>query len=169
VTGGGMSAWNEVATLTFDPVGTPLRRMTVYRAMSAAPGSGPITISWPSNQSNTQWIVMEWSGVETSGVNGAGAIGQTGSNSGDLVNGLSVSLAPFANSANVAFGVFGLRSSVLSVSPGPGFTELSEVLSAEGTPSSDLQAEWATNLNTITATWTGKNGGALGIEIKAKP
>ena len=167
VTGGGMSAWTEIASVTFDPVSAPTRRMTIYRAMSASPGSGPLTISFAGNQSNAQWIVLQWDGVETTGTNGAGAIVQTGSNSGDGGHGLSVSLAPFGNSSNAAYGVFGVRSGVAVITPGSGFTELSEQVSAEGTPS-DLQAQWATFLNTIAATWsTAVNGGALGVEIKA--
>ena len=113
VTGGGMATWTEVASVVFDSIATfPKRRMTVYRGMSATPESEPITFTFTNNQSNAQWIVVQWDGVETSGVNGAGAIGQTGPNSGDLVNGLSVSLPAFANSGNVAFGVFGAASGV---------------------------------------------------------
>ncbi|HKA58745.1 MAG TPA: invasin domain 3-containing protein [Gemmatimonadales bacterium] len=168
VTGGGMSSWTEVASVVYDPEGAPLRRMTVYRAMSAAPGSGPITITWAGSQSNCQWIVVQWDGVETSGVNGAGAIGQTGSNHADASNGLSVSLSPFTNSRNAAFGVFAANGGLPEITPGAGFTELNEQTSNES-KASDLQAEWATFLNTIGATWSNKNGAALGIEIKAKP
>ena len=99
-------------------------------------------------------------------MNGAGAIGQTGSNGGDGVTGLTVPLAPFANPNSVAYGVFGVRSQVLAVNPGTGFTEIAEQPSAE-LPGSDLEAEWATNFNTIVASWTTRNGGALGVEIKA--
>ncbi|HJS42319.1 MAG TPA: Ig-like domain-containing protein, partial [Gemmatimonadales bacterium] len=168
VTGGGMSTWTEVATVEFDSIPFIQRRMTVYRAMSAAPGSGPITISFSNNQSNAQWIVVQWDGVETSGVNGAGAIGQTGSERGDLASGLSVTLAPFANSGNVAFGVFGAASGVHGlpmITPFAGFTELNEQVSQEATPS-DFQAEWATSLNTVAALWNSLHGGALAIEIK---
>ncbi len=168
VTGGGMSAWNEVATTTFDAVGTPHKRLTIYRALSASPGSGSITITWSASVSNCQWIVSQWSGVDATGVNGAGAIVQTGSTRGDAVNGLAVPLAPFGNANNVAYGVFGVRSSVLAVTPGPGFTEIAEQPSAES-PYSDLEVEWTTNDNTVEASWITLNGGALGVEIKAGP
>jgi hypothetical protein len=165
VTGGGMPTWDEVATVTFDPLSGPLKRATIYRAMSASPGSGPITITFPSSVSNAQWIVSQWEGVETSGVNGAGAIGQIGTDAGDGVNGLAVTLAAFGSANNVAYGVFGVRSSELAVTPGAGFTEISEQPSGE-TPA-DLHAEWAVNQPTIDASWSGLNGGALGLEIKA--
>jgi hypothetical protein len=167
LSGGGMTAWTPVATTTFDLEGaTPLKRLTIFRAMSAAPGSGPLTITFSNNVSNCQWIVSLWNGVETSGVNGAGAIGQTGSGRGDAVNGLTVPLAAFGNPNNVAYGVFGVRSQVLAVTASAGFTELSEQPSGE-TAAGDLQAEWATNRNTIAATWSTLNGGALAVEIRA--
>jgi hypothetical protein len=166
LSGGGMSAWTEVATTTFDPVTTPHTRLTIFRAMSASPGSGPLTITFSKTQSHSQWIVSQWDGVDPSGVNGSGAIGQTGSNRGDAVNGLTVTLTPFGNAGNVAYGVFGVRRNVLAVTPGTGFTEIAEQPSGEGTPN-DLEAEWATNDNTIDASWATLNGAALGIEIKA--
>jgi hypothetical protein len=82
------------------------------------------------------------------------------------VNGLTVPLAAFGNANNVAYGVFGVVKNSVAVTPGAGFTEISEQPSAEGTPS-DLQAQWATNLNTILASWTNLHGGALGVEIRA--
>ena len=166
ITGGGMSAWTEVATITFDAVGLPLKRMTIFRAMSASPGSGPITIRFSKAQSNSQWIVSQWSGVDISGVNGAGAIGQIGSASSDAANGLTVTLAPFGDPNNVAYGVVGVRSSVPAVTAGAGFTEIAEHASAESPPSA-LQAQWATNDNTIDAAWANLRSALLGIEIKA--
>jgi hypothetical protein len=165
ITGGGMTTWNEVATVTFDPVSGGLKRVSVYRAMSATPGSGPITIQFTRSVSNAQWIVSQWEGVETSGVNGADAIGQIGSDAGDGVNGLAITLGAFGSSNNVAYGVFGVRSSSVAVTPGAGFMEISEQPSGE-TPAA-LQAEYAVNSPTIDASWSGLNGGALGLEIKA--
>src|SRR5688572_31113335 len=79
VTGGGMTAWEEVATTTFDPIGSPMKRVTLYRALSASPGSGPITITFAGNVSNAQWIVSQLEGVDIGGTNGSAAIAQTGS------------------------------------------------------------------------------------------
>jgi hypothetical protein len=104
VTGGGMTAWEEVATTTFDPLSGPLKRVTIYRAMSVSPGSGPITISFENSVSNAQWIVSQWQGVDLTGENGSGAIVQTGSARADAVNGLTVTLASFENANNVAYG-----------------------------------------------------------------
>jgi hypothetical protein len=166
LSGGGMAAWDVVATVTFDGT-VPLRRLTIFRAMSAAPGSGSLTITSSMTLAHTQWIVSQWDGAETSGVNGAGAIAQAGSTSGNAVSGLTVALGPFGNANNLGYGAFGVRSTVAAVTPGAGFTEISEQPSGETTPG-DLQAEWATNLSAITASWTNLNAGALGVEIKAR-
>src|SRR6185436_8215349 len=67
VSGGGMAAWTQVATVTFDGVNTAHKRLSIFRALSATPGSGPVKITFTTTQSNCQWIVAQWTGVETSG------------------------------------------------------------------------------------------------------
>jgi hypothetical protein len=167
LTGGGMPGWDVVASTTFDTGTLPLRRLTIFRALNEAPGSGAITITSSVALSNCEWIVSQWDGVDAGGVNGAGAIGQTGATTGEAASGLTVPLAAFGNANNVAYGVFGVRSAVAAVTPGTGFTEIGEQPPGESTPG-DLEAEWATNRPTITATWAPLNGGALGVEIKAR-
>ena len=166
LTGGGMTGWTEVASITFDAVATPHKRLTIFRAMSASPGSGPLTITYSASQSDCQWIVSQWDGVDISGLNGAGAVVQTGSNRGDAVAGLAVTLAALGDPGNVAYGVFGVSKNAVAVTPGSGFTEIAEQPSGESTPA-DLEAEWATNDNTIDASWASLNGAGLGVEIKS--
>ncbi|MGH7515391.1 MAG: invasin domain 3-containing protein [Gemmatimonadales bacterium] len=165
IVGGGMGSWTLVTSVDFDTVLTPRRRLLVFRAMSASPGSGPITITFASQTSNAEWSVSQWGGVETSGANGANAIVQTGTNRADASGGLSVSLGAFADPNDVAFGVFGVKSQTASVTPGSGFTELSEQPAGEFA-AGDLQTESAVNRSTINASWPATPGGALGIELK---
>lgn len=165
LSGGGMASWDVVATTTFNG-STPLDRVTIFRAMSASPGSGPITITSSVTVSNCQWIVSQWDGVETSGSNGSGAIVQTGTASGAAVSGLTVSLAALADPADVAYGVFGIASATPVATAGSGFTRIDEQPSGEST-TGDLFAEWAANDNTIDAAWSSKNAGALGVEIRS--
>ena len=166
LSGGGMASWDVVASITFDTGTLPRRRLTVFRALSATPTNGALTITSSKTLSNAQWIVSQWDGVDQSGVNGAGAIGQAGSTRGEAASGLTVPLIAFENPGNAAYGAFGVRSKVVSVTPGAGFMEISEQPSGESALG-DLEAEWAVSLNTIAATWTNLNAGALGIEIKA--
>ena len=158
--------WTVVASVTFDGVATSHKRLTVYRAMSAAPGSGPLTITFSSSVSNCQWLVSQWSGVDPTGTNGAGAIAQTASNRGDGSSGLTVGLASFGNPNDAAYGVFGVAKNALAVTPGAGFTEIAEQASGES-PAADLESEWATNRASIGAVWASANAAALGLEIRA--
>jgi hypothetical protein len=141
-----MTSWTQVASVDYDPISGSLGRLTVFRAMSPSPGSGPLTIKFIGSVSNVDWIVSQWTGVDQSGTNGSGAIGQIGSARGDVVSALSVPLAPFGNANNVAYGAVGARLNAPAVTPGSGFTEIAEVTPGEATL---LEAQWATNLNTI--------------------
>ena len=165
LSGGGMTSWTQVASVDYDPISGSLGRLTVFRAMSASPGSGPITITFSATVSNVDWIVSQWTGVDQSGTNGSGAIGQIGSARGDAVSALSVPLAAFGNPNNVAYGAVGARLNAPAVTPGSGFTEIAETTPGENTL---LETQWATNLNTIQASLTSaKNAALLGIEISA--
>jgi hypothetical protein len=169
VTGGGMAAWVEVATITFNSVATPLKRMSIFRAMSAAPGSGPITVSFPTTESNAAWVVSQWTGVDQSGTNGSGAIAQTVTNSADGVSSIGATLAALGGPNNVAFGVVGTNGSAIGINPGAGFTEIAEQKPAEGT-ATIIAAQFAANQTAPSASWTGAFAAAiLAVEIKAGP
>ncbi len=167
LSGGGMTSWTLVASVAYDG-STPTDLLTIYRAMSTAPGTGPITITSSATVSNCQWIVSQWSGVDVSGTNGSGAIVQTASASGAAVTTLTAALAAFANTNDVAYGAFGVASNTAVVAPGSGFTTIDQQPSGE-TTIGDLFAEWALDLPAVTATWPSKNAGAIGVEIKAGP
>ncbi len=166
LSGGGMTAWTLVASVDFDTIGGALRRLTVFRAMSPTPTSGPITVKFTNSVSNVEWIVSQWDGVDISGTNGSGAIVQSGTTATNGSNGLAVALAPFSNPNDVAYGAFGVNKNVLAIAPGAGYTKIDEQPSGENTPG-DLLTEWAVNLTTVNATWTSLRGGAIGVEIKA--
>ena len=166
LSGGGITQWVQVASVDFDQLSLPLKRLMIFRGMSASPGSGPITITFAATVSNAQWIVSEWGGVETSGTNGSGAIGLTSSNRADESGGLTVPLGGLGSSANVAYGVFGVNSSTPAITAGSGYTTIAEPASGEN-PRAALLAEWAVGQTDIDATWTNLRGGALGVEIKA--
>jgi hypothetical protein len=165
--GGGMSTWTLVASVDYNPISTPASRIMVFRAMSAAPGSGPLTLTFANSQNNVQWVVSQWAGVDQTGTNGSGAIVQSGSTRGDALTSLSVPLAAFGNVKNVGYGLVGAAIAGPAVTPGAGFTEIAETTSGEGTL---FEAEMATNINTIVATLSkAAQAGAVGIEIKAGP
>jgi hypothetical protein len=166
VSGGGMASWTLVATVTFDKIASPQKRVSVYRALSPSPGRAPLQIAFANPQANCEWLVSQWQGVEASGTNGAGAIAQVDSARGDAVKGLVVNLSGFLDSRDVAYGVFGVRNQAAVVTPGTGFTEIAEWPSG-GNPPSSLEAAWTAGDNTIDAQWPKGNAGALGLEIRA--
>ncbi|MGE5759302.1 MAG: Ig-like domain-containing protein, partial [Gemmatimonadota bacterium] len=165
LSGGGMASWTPVASVDYDPVSGSVARLIIFRAMNATPGSGPITITYAGSVSNADWIVTQWTGVDASGANGSGAIGQTGSASGNAVSSLSQVLSTFASTDNVALGVLGAATNGPAASPGSGFSEIVETSSGEN---SLLEAEWGANLNTIQAGLSrAANAGLLAIELKS--
>jgi Big-like domain-containing protein len=165
LSGGGMTAWTEVAHVDYDPVTSPTSRLIVFRALSPTPGSGPVTITFTNSISNVEWAVSQWTGVDQSGTNGSGAIAQTGSTRGDATSSLSTTLAAFGNAGDVAFGVVGATTAAPAVTPGSGFAELVEIGSGESTL---LETEAGTGLNTVAATLTRPaNAGLLAIELAA--
>jgi hypothetical protein len=169
ITGGGVSAWTVVASTTLDPLATPHKRMTVYRAMSAAPGNGPITITFSTTQSNAAWIVSQWTGVDQTGSNGSGAIVQTKTAGADAVSSIATTLSPLGGPNNVAYGVVGTNGSAVGINPAAGFTKISEQRPAEGT-ASIIEALWAANQTAVSASWSGTfNAAIFAIEIKAGP
>jgi invasin-like protein/Big-like domain-containing protein/calcineurin-like phosphoesterase family protein len=166
LTGAGMT-WQVVASVAYNGA-TPLDRLTIFRAMSSAPGSGSITIKTSVTVSNCQWIVSQWGGVDQSGTNGSGAIVQTQSATGASVTTLSPTLAAFAGSTDVAYGVFGVASATAVITAGTGYTTVDQQPSGESTVG-DLLAEWAVNQPAVTATWPSANAGGLAVEVKAAP
>jgi hypothetical protein len=56
--------------------------LTVLRGMSASPSTGTITVTHTSNIRPTSCIAVRFSGVDTSGTNGSGAIGNTATDTG---------------------------------------------------------------------------------------
>ena len=160
-----MTSWDIVASVAFNGA-TPLDRISVYRAMSAAPGSGPITITSSVTVSNCQWIVSQWDGVDHGGPNGAGAIVQA-----------SRPRAARQRADGDADGVRGrherrLRRVRRRERDGRRHRRrrlhtIDQQPTGEGT-TGDLFAEWAVNQPAVTASWTSKSGGVVALEIRSK-
>lgn len=162
------------AGLTFDMIlaqdpSSGSRQMSLWRAMSASPSSGAITITFSGAQTTVSWSVMEFDGVDTGGSNGSAAVVQSAGNTdgSGTATSLSVTLAAFGDAANnVAFGFVGIRAVNENMNPGSGFAEIHEVQdSGDGT----IITEWKTGEDTgVDASWsTGADVGGIAIEIAA--
>lgn len=118
-----------------------------------------ITGTWTPAVAGRGASVSQFSGVDTSGSNGSGAIGIKATNTGSGTT-PSVTMGAFGSAANATFGVFGSGASQ-SRTQGAGMT----LLGADGLVSD----EWAAgNVSPVQQTLgAGAAWGGIGIEIKS--
>lgn len=162
LSGNGMT-WTEVATTTSGTV-----RGIVFRGVSSSPSAGAITIDFGGNsQNDCEWIVVELTGLDIRGTNGANAIVQSATGT---VNGtsLSITLSAFSGSLNPTFGFVCSRNGPSElVTPGSGFIELANVTSPH-----NAQAQWK-NSNDTTVDWSfGQSLNdccGIALELRASP
>src|SRR5712692_2445332 len=100
LTGNGLT-WVQVGTISFSsrPNG-----LYLFRAMGAAPTAGSVTINIGTSQDFIGWTITQFSGVDTSGTNGSGAVVQSATNNGASVSALTVTLAAFGSPSNATAG-----------------------------------------------------------------
>lgn len=120
LTGNGLT-WVQIATRTYTDGATETHRITRFRAMGASPTTGAVTIAHSTAPNSTMaWSIREYSGVDTSGSNGSGAVVQTVTNGG-TGTAASVTLAAFGSGTNgvdIAVGTF----AGTSLTPEAGYT-----------------------------------------------
>src|SRR5437867_5983215 len=77
VSGNGLT-WTSVTGISWNISGGKNHDlMTLYRAMGASPTPGSVTISYSQAQQSISWSIVEFSGVDTSGTGGSGAVRQS--------------------------------------------------------------------------------------------
>ena len=165
ITGAGMT-WTQVAQNANSTQGM----ITLFRALSASPGAGVLTIDFAGgNQYNCMWTVDQFQGIDVSGVNGANAIIQSALASLTSVpnsTGITVTLGAFSNINNATYGVV-VPKAVGSFTEGGSFTRLSNFqVGGDGA----MGTEWANNNQTsVNWTWSSTETPvrAIAIEIKA--
>ena len=164
-------AWQQVNTSASGD-----RRLTCFRAMGQ-PVSGPLIIDFAGEaQDHCAWTVVEYDGVDTTGVGGAAAIAQSKPATAATA-GASVALAPSTDPSRnptVAAVMLALADRPSKpVTPGAGFTEIDEqgVTHTPFGKSTTLQVQDSAISNgTILWTWSGaENSASIAIELKAAP
>lgn len=166
--------WVPVGTILFFTNATPLRRVSILRSMGAASTTSAVAFSGDgTNQTGWMWTLSAFSGVDTSGSNGSGAVRQPTTNFSDAsVTSLTVTLGAFASSANGTFGAFGNDNNATSMTAGSGLA-LTTAPVTMITPNAQLATEW-TLANDTTVNMTDTLGGAtvwggVAFEIVAAP
>jgi len=149
ITGGG--TWIAQHTLTFNTAATPTQRLSIFKLVPTADYTGTLGISFSATQTACLWDLTEVFGADVSRAD----IGVRQS----VVARFDSTAAPVATLAallNADSGVYGAtaKGSTSAVTPGSGFTELTDV--TEATPAAGLQTEWRNgNDTTVDCSWTG--------------
>jgi hypothetical protein len=159
--------WVQAATITFDPIASPEKRMTLFRAMGGSPTTGALTIDFSSEtQGRCIWSVSEFDGVDTGGTNGSAAVLQPDSDRADLVTTLTVTLGAFGDAGNATVGAFAIGNNE-TITEGSGFAILGQA--AADSENMQLASEWRNDNDTsVDASWSGtRDAGGLAAEIKA--
>jgi len=164
--------FSKVASVSIDPLYSFL---TVWRAMSASPSTGAVTITWSTAQDSYCWSIIEVDGINTSGTNGSGAIVQAVSQTAGAVSTNSVTLAAFADATNNAgFAVHAhedYTSTVKTATVDSGWTELLDfgiVDSSVYTEAQQIQYRIGEDTSAgVTWSAVGSDIGSIAIEIAA--
>lgn len=164
LTGNGLT-WVSVATTV---VGA--RRLTLFRAMGASPSSGAVTIDFAGDtQTGCIWSIAEFSGVNTSGSNGANAIVQAvADNTASNVTSFTVTLATFESPNNATAGGFGIPLNTAGLpDPGSGFSEIGQ--RNQSSPNLAFVSEFRNDNDTsVDATWGASTVPAAGIAVELR-
>lgn len=136
---GNSLTWVQIATVTYDTIATPNHRLTLFRALGSSPTTGTVVIT-ASTSTGCVWSISDFSGTDTTGSDGSGAIIQSATNRTDTATSLTVTLAAFADAVNnAAYGAFGNNGAV-AIDFGSGFTELGDA--GYTSPDTRLETEW---------------------------
>ena len=167
VSGGGMSSWTLEETNAYDVAGGVRSELRVYRAMSATPGSGAITIDFAADaQSGCSWSVIQVTGVDTGGTNGSAAVVQS-IVAAATSTGITANMGGFARRSHATLLAVAHQFNEATSAESLSWTELSDTSYVN--PGKGLATYFrADNDATPSATWTTSAlAGAIGIELRA--
>lgn len=162
---GASQTWTQVASWSNSD--NNRRRTTIFRCLPASNQSGVLTIDFASETQNAcDWVLDEFTGIDTGGTNGSVAVVQAvGNDSGaSSVTSFSITLSAFGSTNNATYGVF--VSGLVAVTQEGGYTETSD---RDGTGSGHVQTQFLASSDT-TPSWTLGSTvvySAHGLEIKA--
>lgn len=164
--------WVSVATQEMCPYAalTTCARVTIFRALGAAPATGALTISFGGVSSYGTYSWVEVPGTKITGANGADAIVQSAGNflaaSGTS---LTATLGAFANPLNGIFAMFGNTfPSGGSATVGSGFT-LVHTLTRAGYGDGLSQTKVGQDTTVDSSIASSSYMGGLAVEIAVLP
>lgn len=162
--------WVEVNSNNYDNTGSQ-KRTTVLRTMVSSNQTGAITIDFAGQtQSDVVWTLDEFTGMDTTGSNGSGAVVQSAVNQDTSGTGttLTTTLASFSSTNNATWCACSIGNGTGTSTAGTGFSKVSENNTASNLR---LMTEFK-NTNDTTADYTSSAScelGGIAIEIKSAP
>lgn len=162
--------WVVASTTVYDNSSTSRRRETTFRAMGASPSTGVIVIDFGGqDQTDVVWIVDQFSGVDTSGTNGSGAVVQSVPNQDTTgaVNTLTVTLSAFASASNATYGVFANGDGSGTYTVGSGFSQSANVVDPDNNIRSISEFRSDNDTSVDVSNSTNSEIGGIAWEIKA--
>ncbi len=156
--------WVKVQT---SAIGGSNRRLTVWRGMGTGT-SGTITINYPATQTHCMWTVLEFTGVDTSGTNGSGAVVQSPQNKNNASphTVISVTMSAVSSANNMTYGAFTVNNGAVTGTPASGYTEDYDLNESES--GAELEIAHKLNDNAPSCTWSANSSASLGIAIEVK-
>jgi hypothetical protein len=144
------------------------RRLTLFRAMGGSPSAGAVTIDCGGvTHIHCIWSIVEFSGVDTSGTNGSGAIVQSDAINGAAATSLTVTLAAFSDVLNATYGGFMyLANEAGTTGNGGAYTQIHQVNQAENT-TSVISEYLLANDTSVDASWT-SSVASYGVAVEIK-
>lgn len=138
--------------------------LSCFRAMGTA-SAGALTITFPGSINGACWSIVEYSGTDTSGTNGSGAIVQSVyANNAGAGAGVTVTLAAFSDVNNATAGGFSAQGAY-TLTAGSGFTISGQTTVL--TPNQTIASEFkATNDTTVDISGTSDAYNGIAVEIK---
>ena len=166
LTGNGLT-YVQVASTTWDA--STAKRITLFRAMGSSPSAGAVTADFAgAGQTGCHICAVQFTGVDTSGTNGSGAIVQSGTNSGGTAS-VTVTLSALTGSANAVYMASANRTVPFTGTPEAGWTENNDTSHASPNHGfSDIYRIGTTD-NTPSTSIASDNWGAVAVEIKKAP
>lgn len=159
--------WTSVATVLFDTIATPTKRLTVLRMIPLVNFTDSVVIDFgaANPQTGATWAITEFVGTGYLQDDATQGVVQSATNRTDSGTSVTATLAAFADVDNATFGA-SAKASTGGFTPGAGFAELADVNAA--TPAQALETEFkATNDTGVDQSWAGGTAAAvIGLEIR---
>ena len=161
--------YSLVTSVGYDTIATPLHRASVWRSMSATPGSSNISVEFGGNAGTGCIIVVhEFSGVTTSGTSGSGAVGGSTISQVDASSSITLFLPSFASTANAVLVVGGIDLNNNTDAPNSQYIKIGP--GNYNTPATGHASGWTSSSGVTQCVFSGAGAadrGAIAVEIVA--